>query len=1078
MTNINDSGEGSLRAAIECANSQAGENIITFDLIGQTTYVIFPLSQLPALEDETSIDGSAVTTGNLIIDGGLLNNNEDGITIIGSNCSVYGLQISNFPDDGIYIQENASNIEIGTAGKPNVILNNGRTSSSGDGIYAVGTDNLSIQGNLIGVNPNNSLITGNADDGIHIVNSSNVSIGGIFGNLVVKNGNDGVVIIESNAVDILGNSIGGNQGLSDDGLGNNGNGLTIIGGSNINIGASLNDSKNYILNNKENGLIVQDLSSVSIVNNIISGNMEDGIYAFNVEQINIDDNRIGIEEDETTILANQDDGIEINNCFDVTIGTVANIVSGNGDIGINVLNAVDNVNILHNYIGTSNMFGTTSLPNGNAGISLSNSSNISIGNYDNFVANAIVSNLNNGIYANNINTLNITNNLISNNTLDGIFINNSSIINVLANKVGTNHIGSAAMPNLDDGLHIANSNTIVIGAATGGNVFSGNGDIGISLASGTSDVIIANNKIGSSLNGSLAIANGGDGIQCIGNVSNLIIGGSLANESNQISGNTRSGITLNIGVNNVFIKGNKIGTNNTGLATLSNADHGIWINNANNITIGGTISAESNLISGNNNNGIYASNLSENINILANKIGTNIIGSSALANGNSGIAIDNSNEITIGGSIAAANLISGNLQNGIYLLNNSSNNNIYYNKIGTDDNAFAPIANNEWGIKLESVNNTNVGNALANQNNIIAFNGLGGVGLSNNSNNNLIVRNRIYCNNGLGIDLGDNTNNNQVSPSITNSELGTIYGTASSETVIHVYVSSDNGCVGASCQGKNYLGSTTADVLGDWTFNAPFPNESYLTATASIANNTSEFSDCFFYDDATPVINLPEAPVASLKIKALLEGAFNGETNEMNTFLRNNNLLPNSQSYNQAPWNYFGIETVSIIPNDVVDWILVQAMDEDFNIVESRASFLFKDGTISDGNNEGVKFYNILPTKNYHIAIRHRNHLDVVSQNMLSFDNQAVYDFSNPNLILLGETQLADLGDGNYGLFAGDIDGNGVMTVNDYNVSTNLLGAINTYLSPDLNLDDNITVADFNLYIPNASRAGVSQIRY
>ena len=34
-------------------------------------------------------------------------------------------------------------------------------------------------------------------------------------------------------------------------------------------------------------------------------------------------------------------------------------------------------------------------------------------------------------------------------------------------------------------------------------------------------------------------------------------------------------------------------------------------------------SGESNLISGNNNNGIYASNLSENVQILGNKIGTN-----------------------------------------------------------------------------------------------------------------------------------------------------------------------------------------------------------------------------------------------------------------------------------------------------------------------------------------------------------------------------------------------------------------------------------------------------------------------
>ncbi len=338
VTNTNDSGEGSLRAAIECANSQAGNDVITFNLTGQTDYIIFPLSQLPALENGTSIDGSDVAIGSLIIDGGLLTNNEDGITITGNNCAIYGLQISNFPDDGIYVQENTSNIEIGTISKPNIIINNGRTSISGDGIYAVGTDSLSIQGNLIGTNLNNTSNTGNADDGIHIINASNINIGSAFGNLIAKNGNDGIVMIETNNVNIFTNSIGGNPSLSDDNLGNNGNGLTIIGGSNINIGTSFSDYKNYILNNKENGLLVQDLSDISIINNTISGNAEDGIYAFNAQQIIVDENKIGISDDETSILANQDDGIELNQCSNVTIGIIENIISGNSDIGINVLN--------------------------------------------------------------------------------------------------------------------------------------------------------------------------------------------------------------------------------------------------------------------------------------------------------------------------------------------------------------------------------------------------------------------------------------------------------------------------------------------------------------------------------------------------------------------------------------------------------------------------------------------------------------------------------------------------------------------------------------------------------------------
>ncbi|HSP88887.1 MAG TPA: hypothetical protein VLN45_12195, partial [Ignavibacteriaceae bacterium] len=82
-----------------------------------------------------------------------------------------------------------------------------------------------------------------------------------------------------------------------------------------------------------------------------------------------------------------------------------------------------------------------------------------------------------------------------------------------------------------------------------------------------------------------------------------------------------------------------------------------------------------------------------------------------------------------------------------------------------------------------------------------------------------------------------------------------------------------------------------------------------------------------------PVNNLPDIGAheygstggsnsINLNIKILLEGSFNDGS--MTTTLLNNGHLPLTQPYNQNPWNYNGTESVSSIPSNVVDWILVE----------------------------------------------------------------------------------------------------------------------------------------------------------
>ena len=58
VTNTNDTGIGSLRAAITAANNNAGPDIIEFNIAGSGTRVIVPATQLPAITDEVHIDGT------------------------------------------------------------------------------------------------------------------------------------------------------------------------------------------------------------------------------------------------------------------------------------------------------------------------------------------------------------------------------------------------------------------------------------------------------------------------------------------------------------------------------------------------------------------------------------------------------------------------------------------------------------------------------------------------------------------------------------------------------------------------------------------------------------------------------------------------------------------------------------------------------------------------------------------------------------------------------------------------------------------------------------------------------------
>lgn len=209
-------------------------------------------------------------------------------------------------------------------------------------------------------------------------------------------------------------------------------------------------------------------------------------------------------------------------------------------------------------------------------------------------------------------------------------------------------------------------------------------------------------------------------------------------------------------------------------------------------------------------------------------------------------------------------------------------------------------------------------------------------------------------------------------------------------------------------------------------------------------------------------------------IRTLLEGAYDA-SGFMSTTLNSLGLIPNSQPYSNAPWNYAGTESVSSIPMDVVDWVLVQvrASEASVDVLDTKAALLKNDGQLVGTNEENINFSIDGDYDSLYVAVYHRNHVGVMSAAKIARTNNNTFtiDFTqSTSNVFGGANSIADLGDGYYGLISGDADGNGQVQVTDFNQVLQDLG-ISGYLPEDFNLNSQVQNTDLqNQFIPNLGR--------
>jgi len=214
-----------------------------------------------------------------------------------------------------------------------------------------------------------------------------------------------------------------------------------------------------------------------------------------------------------------------------------------------------------------------------------------------------------------------------------------------------------------------------------------------------------------------------------------------------------------------------------------------------------------------------------------------------------------------------------------------------------------------------------------------------------------------------------------------------------------------------------------------------------------------------------------------VQVKVFLEGS-------SNTSLKDNNLFLFQQPYNQAPWFYSGNESTSLseIPSNAVDWVLVEARNPNnkFEVLDRAAGLLLTNGNIvsADEPTQGLMMCNLEHGQDYHLVVRHRNHLDVMSRTAIALPNTVPYDFTSAVNQAEGAGQLVNINGLGFAMILGDVNGDGVMSLLDFNALIGQISLLNQYQSADFNFDGHVLVEDFNRYQKNASAIGVEEVRY
>ena len=534
VTTNADAGAGSLRAAINCANSDPNASMVSFNIAGAGVKTIALDSALPDITTRVVINGYSQP-------GSSANTNA-----MGAINAVPLIQIVGNGGTGTNLKLVAGS---GGSSVRGLIL-----SGAGDSGIELGSPGNVVGGCFIGTNAAGLVAQGNSFAGVRVTDFSNDpgdaaptgnSIGGTSAadrNLISGNGdNGGVQVSNGNSTQITGNLIG----LAKSGaaaLGNAGDGVSVEAFNCL-------VSANVLAGNGGSGVLIASSGTNAVTGNVVTGN------------------RIGTNAAGTAAIANQN-GVALNNASLTTIGGTAagagNLISGNTFDGITIFGGgtvaaptgSDNV-IQGNLIGL-NAAGNAALGNGDDGVDINSSLRTQVGGTTASARNVMAASGDDGIEIDGGNDAASGADAVGN-LIQGNFIGTDAS--------GNN--GGAAFGNSDKGISIENASANFIGASGAGNVIVANAGGGIAIF-GTQgrNNLITGNRIGVAANGATPIPNtGGAGVTLDAGANGNRIGGEARADANIIANNVERGVLLTsqAGTGNAILGNSIYGNANLGI---------------------------------------------------------------------------------------------------------------------------------------------------------------------------------------------------------------------------------------------------------------------------------------------------------------------------------------------------------------------------------------------------------------------------------------------------------------------------------------------------------------------------------
>lgn len=133
-----------------------------------------------------------------------------------------------------------------------------------------------------------------------------------------------------------------------------------------------------------------------------------------------------------------------------------------------------------------------------------------------------------------------------------------------------------------------------------------------------------------------------------------------------------------------------------------------------------------------------------------------------------------------------------------------------------------------------------------------------------------------------------------------------------------------------------------------------------------------------------------QSPPILVQLVAFLQGPYDGTSGLMAGTLRSNGLVPLQEPYSALGYTHVGgggeTTTAGVLATtgstSVVDWVVVELRNKNLSsqVLATQSALLLRNGSIVSTNGTSPLAFT-LPADDYYIAVRHRNHLGIMTQN-------------------------------------------------------------------------------------------------